>query len=543
MPPEQTARALFQDEKNEVEDENSPPAIAGNEIKPHSSKTITEFEGDRSLKPNAPLSTITNQKKSANLPTSRAKKVKSPPIPGNVSHLKQWLVNVEKQNKNRHSVDSRATTSVAGSGHGHSARNGSYKAPLPKRQVIKNPRVQEIQHKISNTPSKKKTINRNVNIPLNKVKEMRNFLQEYKVKAQQERKSMAQMSSKNRAIIEERLNRVEDIQKWLNHTESEQEVGVRRSSMGTAANVSRREEALNLPMNRVQEMKDWLVEFERQNREHASKLELKDAGEYVPVMRSRVNDLFIARAMKDEKKSVNHLGSVAGVSNLANFLMDFEHSNKEHYERSQRKEPVADKSEARDTTFVDIAASDVEEGSLVENTDLLNDQSSQKDMNISMMPILNDADEADDDDASDWKDDYDALRKVDITIEPVQSNDSWENESIGDAYDDDDDADDDRSHEQEEECSCNEGGEDSICYDNYGRDVDMTFDNYEGNGIVGEGAGENESYKDEERKGFDNQTVDESCFEGVTFQQNGITQDENNTQEVSIIINNLFYHF
>ena len=154
-----------------------------------------------------------------------------------------------------------------------------------------------------------------------------------------------------------------------------------------------------------------------------------------------------------------------------------------------------------------------------------------------MMPILNDAD--DDEHASDWKDDYDALRKVDITIEPVQSN---EIESIGDAYDDYD-ADDDRSHEQEEECSCNEGGEDSICYDNYGRDVDMTFDNYEGNGIVGEGAGENESYKDEERKGFDNQTVDESCFEGVTFQQNGITQDENNTQEVSIIINNLFYHF
>lgn len=520
---EPTARALFQEDKNEdVEDENSHHNRNGNGKQPPSSKAIKEFNGGNSLKPNLPLSTITNQTKSSKLPTSRAKKVKSPPIPGNVSHLKQWLVNVEKQNKNRHSVDSRATSVASAQSHA-TRNNNTQKAPRPKRSVAKNPKVQEIQEKISNTPSKK-TITRNVNIPLNKVKEMRTFLQEYKVKAQQERKSMAQLSSKKRAIIEERLNRVADIQKWLNHTESQQD-GVSRSSAGTAATLSRREEALKLPMNRVQEMKDWLVDFERQNREHASKFQSRDTGEYVPVTRSRVSDFSMASTAV-ENKSVNHLGSVAGVSNLSKWLVDFEHSNKDHYERSQRKEPVADRSDMRDTTFVDIAASGTEEGSLVENTEILDQKSPHKDVNISMMPTVNDDDVANDDDVSDWEDDYDALKKVDITIEPVQSNDTWENETIGDAYDD---TEEDTSLEQEEECSSdyNEGeGDDS--YDNYGRDGDMSYDNYEGKA---EGEEEQESYEDEEKEGVDNQIVDESCLEGLKFEQNEVRDDENTTQE------------
>ena len=112
-------------------------------------------------------------------------------------------------------------------------------------------------------------------------------------------------------------------------------------------------------------------------------------------------------------------------------MVDFEHSNKDHYERSQRKESVAVRSVMRDTTFVDIAASGTEEGSLVENTELLDQKSPQKDVNISMVPTVNDDDVFnDDDDVSDWEDDHDALKKVDITTEPVQSNDTWENETM-----------------------------------------------------------------------------------------------------------------
>lgn len=115
-----------------------------------------------------------------------------------------------------------------------------------------------------------------------------------------------------------------------------------------------------------------------------------------------------------ETKSTNHLGSVAGVSNLANWLVEFDQANKEHYERSQRKEVVLDKSDARDSTFVDVA---VEEKSVVENTELLDQKSPQQDVNISLIPPVND-DDVDSDSISDWEDDYDALK---VTIEPVLS--------------------------------------------------------------------------------------------------------------------------
>ena len=48
-----------------------------------------------------------------------------------------------------------------------------------------------------------------------------------------------------------------------------------------------------------------------------------------------------------------------------------------------------------------------------------------------MVPTVNDDDVFnDDDDVSDWEGDHDALKKVDITAEPVQSNDTWENETM-----------------------------------------------------------------------------------------------------------------
>jgi hypothetical protein len=49
-----------------------------------------------------------------------------------------------------------------------------------------------------------------------------------------------------------------------------------------------------------------------------------------------------------------------------------------------------------------------------------------------MVPTVNDDDvfNDDDDDVSDWEDDHDDLKKVDIPTEPVQSNDTWENETM-----------------------------------------------------------------------------------------------------------------
>ena len=91
-----------------------------------------------------------------------------------------------------------------------------------------------------------------VNIPMNKVTEMRQILINYKNHHSQNKIDYVQLSSKRHAEIKERLNKVEDIQKLLND-------GIVGNSNHKAPSFATK--VLNLPLNRVNEMKNWLIEF------------------------------------------------------------------------------------------------------------------------------------------------------------------------------------------------------------------------------------------------------------------------------------------
>lgn len=111
---------------------------------------------------------------------------------------------------------------------------------------------------------------------------------------------------------------------------------------------------------------------------------------------------------------------------------------------------------------------------------------------------------------------------------------------MGDAYDDFEEersTDDVDYREVESEKSC----------DNYGRDGNMSYDNYEAQGTERDGdvaydnyeAQDVDSayidYEGEEGQDADdtkNKVVDESCLEGATFEQGGQRDDENTTMEM-----------
>lgn len=147
------------------------------------------------------------------------------------------------------------------------------------------------------------------------------------------------MSSKKRAQIEERMNRVVDVQKWLNQMEQQNKM---KAATNNNASGSKTKE-LNLPPNRVREMKSWLVEFEKQKKEHVNQFSTKKSaandtlnhGAYIPVTRKQQDLRFASVDRQVEEqfgKAVN-----APKPELAQFLVDFEQKNKEHFERSQRK--------------------------------------------------------------------------------------------------------------------------------------------------------------------------------------------------------------
>lgn len=434
----------------------------------------------------------------------------------NVSQLKSWITKMEKENKQKSnsawkkpaSLQSKVTRTKQTSGRVHQMREKIVERkhiPRGTSQVVKTP-----------APS-----SRNVKIPMNKVQQMKQILLDYK-NNQAKQSEQIHMSSKKRAKIAERLNRVQDIQKWLN----EMEVQSRKTAVRNGASVPKTKE-LNLPMNRVSEMKNWLIEFEKQNKEHCNRFSSKSAnlsayqyGGYVPTNHSLPSD---SAGLKNSQGQVDtnakrtiETPSKTAVSELAQFLVDFEKKNKEHYERSQRKgckhdsnnrkeESLAEEDEETDdlnvsifdTFLIDnnegsiedntveddtveadaieadtieadtveaetieadtIEADTIEEGTVedetteekssedwrsedsqelkeeatnslddqvVLNTSILDRENYKKEMNISMIPTMNDLEQ------SQWDEDYDDLMKVEINIEPVKSTESWENESF-----------------------------------------------------------------------------------------------------------------
>ena len=474
----------------------------------------------------APLGTKTNiQTNVMNNNSEVPQKEALSPSLQNVSQLKSWITKMEKENKEKSksawkkppSLQSKVARTKQTSGRVHQMRE----------KIVERKHIPKGASHVVKTPAPS---TRNVKIPMNKVQQMRQILLDYQ-NNQAKQSEQIHMSSKKRAKIAERLNRVQDIQKWLN----KMEVQNRKAAARNDASVPKTKE-FNLPMNRVSEMKNWLIEFEKQNKEHCNRFSTKSTnlsayqyGGYVPTNHTLPID---SAGLKNNQGQVDtnarmtiETPSKTAVSELAQFLVDFEKKNKEHYERSQRKgnkhgshnlqqdgsdeedeetdnvnvsifdeflidnnegsieddtveeeaveedtveedtieddtvedDTVEDDTVEDETAVVAIAVDECakdehSEGSLeikhqvanshddhvVLNTSILDSQNDKREMNISMMPIMNDLEQ------SQWDEDYDDLMKVDINIEPVKSTESWEDESFG------------YSNESEEEDTLNE---------------------------------------------------------------------------------------
>lgn len=137
-------------------------------------------------------------------------------------------------------------------------RNGTGQANIPARK-----HVQEMQRKVRekiNTPLKARRTVESINIPMNKVNELKKQLIESKM---QELKKLedAQLNSKKRAEISDRVNTVSSLLESLNGD-------VQRNR--TISKTSKGEE-LSLPRDRVRDMKHWLKDSVDRHKAHADK--------------------------------------------------------------------------------------------------------------------------------------------------------------------------------------------------------------------------------------------------------------------------------
>jgi hypothetical protein len=125
---------------------------------------------------------------------------------------------------------------------------------IPLNKVI------EMKQKITEVGEKTKsgtyTPTRSINIPMNKVNEIRKLLASLE-KGGRDNHDVT-LSSKKRAVIDARMNTVSDIMKWIEEMSKHNQQNNHPSS----------KRGIDLPVNRVNEMKSWLLDFERHNKEH-----------------------------------------------------------------------------------------------------------------------------------------------------------------------------------------------------------------------------------------------------------------------------------
>jgi len=131
----------------------------------------------------------------------------------------------------------------------------------PSRNVnIPVNKVTEMKQKITEVGEKLRAANstpsRSINIPINKVNEIRKLLASLE-KGTRDNSDKA-LSSKKRAVIDARMNTVSDIMKWIEDMAKQNKQG----------NLAQSRKGIELPVNRVNEMKNWLLDFERHNKEH-----------------------------------------------------------------------------------------------------------------------------------------------------------------------------------------------------------------------------------------------------------------------------------
>lgn len=276
----------------------------------------------------------------------------------------------------------------------------NHRPNLPARNHVKEMKRQ-VKEKIS-TPSKAPRSAGTINIPMNKVNELKKKLLESKMQEEEKLKS-ALMNAKKRAEIKERVNTVQGLLKGLN---------VDRS---TSTTVSRNMD-LNLPRDRVSAMKTWLKDWEERNKAHA--------------------DMWNRTPTQYMRASTGGRSEGSKVGELTEWLVDFGEGNKAHYEKGIKAPPFPLNSTSqnfqehpqdRQPSFEDKneqSSGFYDDDDAVENMSILDEQEDiVKDANISMKPSAGIKSEGD------WEEDYQDLMMT-VDTEQIDCKESWDQESI-----------------------------------------------------------------------------------------------------------------
>lgn len=403
------ARALFHEDDVDADALKSTASVSGNKVQ--TSKSI-------------PLSTITNNR------NHKAHFTISTSPPPSVAELKARLKKkVEAAAAAEAADEKKKTSSAVGFSNDTQSKENIGSNSLPKLPTRSTPhpskRFHESFQKNANVPPPSPSLKHTVSIPMNKVTEMKKFLQfDFETT---NRMREVQMSSKKRAKIEERLNQVSDIQKWLTTLERKQNKN------------SNPKAELKLPVNRVREMKSWLADFEQQKKAHAdfyvtdskeNKLGLDNGRSHIPRIGFRYQP-FEAREKTDGDLSRAEVDTseLPQVSELKQILIDFEAKNKAHYDKHNTRPSFEYRAWKKavtksDTEFEEIE-NELKDAVLVTNTSFVeNDDKGQvqRDLNISMMPAHDDFDDSAWDDDEEEDDELsETSSHVEINIAPIDS--------------------------------------------------------------------------------------------------------------------------
>jgi hypothetical protein len=285
--------------------------------------------------------------------------------------------------------------------------------------------VQEMQKKVSEkitTPSRAPRSAGTINIPMNKVTELKKMLNESKMKEMQRLKH-AQLNAKKRAEISERVNTVRDLLKGLNGAVHHN---------GCVVKTSKGEE-LNLPRDRVSAMKAWLKEFEKTNKEHANMWNTAaihgqgKARSHVPRTGSWNQSNNVHEHRQDDNEDTIPVAEAfadgKNVNELTEWLDDFDNEAKDlQFKKTSSIDSYENKEEEEDQC----------DGAWIEDTSILKrGQDERQELNMSMMPATGTSFNGEDvlDEESDWEDDYKDLMMA-VDIEQINSKESWDKESV-----------------------------------------------------------------------------------------------------------------
>ena len=286
-----------------------------------------------------------------------------------------------------------------------------------------------------NTPSKARKRDQTINIPINKVNELKKKLNESKMEELKKLEN-ALMTAKKRAEINERVNTVNGLLETF-HSDGHRNRTVVKTSKG---------EELNLPRDRVRAMKSWLTSFGHDQRAHASKWDTPGVtssgrgGAYIPKIGTRNQPLEMQhRGILVDGSNIEVDDSDGKkVTELTGWLDEFGKKSQAHYEKGRarpslqyantRTDALSDVKVPQQKTDEQFPVEEIE-GIIVENTSYLNDTiGGVDDMNISMMPVRNFAN-ASVDDKCDWDDAYNDLMTT-VDIEQVDSTETWDKQSV-----------------------------------------------------------------------------------------------------------------